>query len=95
MTTNVTVEVSFNGADLLVKGDYSPHQPAKIYAPAEDCYPEEPGEFDVEAVIVGGVDITELLMDAYLPKLDGGKFVLGRCVLDEIADRAYEKADAQ
>lgn len=42
-------------------GDFSPYTPAKIYAPAEECYPAEGGELENFTVMLGTIDVTDAL----------------------------------
>ena len=79
-----TVTVSFHDVELEVTGAFTPATPARIYAPAEDCYPAEDGEADIEMICIGGVDVTWLLQS-----------VLNDSDARYIADTAWEKAMEQ
>ena len=86
------VEITLNGVDMEVTGDYEPVIPARTFGPREDCHPESGGEFTPETVLVGGVDISELLADAYYPAIVDGKYALGSHIMSRIADLAYDAA---
>lgn len=92
---NVTVTVHYQDVEMVVTGDYSPLIPAKTSGPWEHCHEEEGGEFDVERIEVGGVDMTELLMDAYYPAVQHGKVILGEHLVSRITDLAYDAAVVQ
>ena len=90
-----TVTVTLNGVDMEVTGDYEPLIPARTFGPVELCHPEEGGGLTPETVLVGGVDISELLDGAYYAKIENGKYELGSYLLDQIADLAYDAAVKQ
>ena len=83
------VEVNYLGTEMEVTGDYTPGKPAYVTGPPEDCYPEEPAEFDIEEVTVGGVSVysmLECLQTAGSPRLTPAT------CLEEIAVLCLEKA---
>ena len=64
----ITVEVL--GVDLEIEYDGTPFVPARIYGPPEDCYPAEGGEATINAVYLDGTEVTELLSDWVLNKIN-------------------------
>ncbi len=90
-----TVTITYNEAEMVVTGDYSPLIPAKTSGPWDRCHEEEGGEFDIERIEIGGVDVTELLLDAYYPAVSEHGICLGAHLLSRIADLAYDAAVAQ
>ena len=87
-----TVEITLNGVDMEVTGDYEPLIAARTFGPVELCHPEEGGEFSVESVRIGETDISDLLADAYYPAIVDGKYALGSHIMSRIADLAYDAA---
>ena len=55
-----TVEITFLGSDITVVGDYSPGQRGRTDGPPEDCYPDEPSNFEIEDILVNGCSIYEM-----------------------------------
>lgn len=45
------VSITVDGIDLEVLGDYTPAVKGRMYGPPEDCYPDEPAEFDMQEVL--------------------------------------------
>lgn len=90
-----TVTIAYNDVEMVVTGDYSPLIPAKTSGPWEHCHEEEGGEFEIERVEIGGVDVLELLTDAYYPAVQHGKAILGEHLLSRITDLAYDAAVAR
>ena len=64
----MTVEI-FN-VDLEIEYDGTPFVPARISGLPEDCYPAEGGEADILAVFLDGTEVTELLSDWVLNKIN-------------------------
>lgn len=64
----MTVEVL--GALLEVEFDGTPFVPARIYGHPDDAMPAEGGEADILAVFLDGTDVTELLSDWVLNRIN-------------------------
>ena len=55
--------IRWNGADIEVHFTYYPARPGRISGPPEDCYPDEPSEFEIEQIVYNSVDVTSLFSD--------------------------------
>lgn len=44
------VELEGNPVEVTVEYSYSPGTPGKFYGPPENCYPDEPGDCEVEVI---------------------------------------------
>lgn len=64
----MTVEVL--GVDLQVDFDGTPFVPARIYGHPDDAMPAEGGEADILAVYLDGTEVTELISDWVLNKIN-------------------------
>jgi hypothetical protein len=87
----IKVEINYLGVELIVTGDYMARVRAKLGGPPEDCHPEEPSDFDIEDVKVGGVSIIEMLACFVVPHLT--QPVSYCSALGEIAEACREKLD--
>ena len=56
-----TVDITFLGTDLTVIGAYFPGQRGRTSGPPEDCFPEEPSDFEIEDILVNGCSIYEMV----------------------------------
>ena len=64
----ITVEVL--GVDLEIEFDGTPFIPARIYGHPDDAMPAEGGEATINAVYLDGTEVTELLSDWVLNKIN-------------------------
>lgn len=63
------IEIEVNGVELKaeIHFDYTPPVPAKLYGPPEDCWPEEPAEWEFNELFLLAddgsytIDISELI----------------------------------
>ena len=55
--------IRWNGADIEVHFTYYPARPGRISGPPEDCYPDEPSEFEIEQIVYNSVNVTNLFSD--------------------------------
>jgi len=63
-----TVGLSFGGAYLTITGDYDKGQPACYYQRNGDPgWPEDPGYFEITRVMLGGIDLTDFVLDNFMP----------------------------
>ena len=51
-TQNVGFERTIDGLELRVEAVVMPGRPGKYYGKPEDCYPDEPAEFDIESIFL-------------------------------------------
>jgi hypothetical protein len=93
MSQSVTIEVSFLGTDITVKGAYTPAVPGRLYGPPEDCYPEEPSEFEIEEILVNGCSIYEMAQCCAVAQ--NTKPISHRDFLIELAEACCQKCDTE
>ena len=65
----ITIEIENSELDLAVDFDFVGGTPAKIDALPEDCYPEEPDEYEIDKAFIvfkdGSHDVSYLIGDIY------------------------------
>jgi len=54
VTATIIVERDDEEIELNLEGYYTPGTPGKLYGPPEDCYPDEPEDAELEAVLLDG-----------------------------------------
>ena len=64
----MTVEIL--GCDLEIEFDGTPFVPARIYGHPDDAMPAEGGDATINAVYLDGTEVTELLSDWVLNKIN-------------------------
>lgn len=47
----------------------TPYVPAKISCPPENCHPAEGGEVDIESIMIGGFEVSDVISESVLDKL--------------------------
>lgn len=61
-----TVTITYNGVEMEVTGEYYAGCRGRMYLRNGDPgYPDEPAEFSIESIEVGGVDISSMFEDLY------------------------------
>ena len=63
--SQTTVDITLDGIDLEVTGDYEPYIPAVLNRAPEDCSPDEGGYFELDCIENGTLDLTALLSDRH------------------------------
>jgi len=91
MSQLVTITLSYHGTDLDVEGYYTPGEPGKVTGPWEDCYPEEPSEFEVEDILIEGGSIYDLL--SRMQVAQNTSPIRHKDVLTDIAELACQYCD--
>ena len=91
MSEQVTVEINFLNTDLTVEGWYTPAVPGKTYGPPEDCYPEEPSDFEIDDILVNGISIYEMVECCQV--VQNTQPISHRDFLLELAEACCEKLD--
>ena len=56
--------ITWNNADVEVNFTFSAGYEAKIFGLPENCYPGEPDEYEITAIIYQGVDVLPLFSDS-------------------------------
>ena len=89
---NVTVDIELYDVKLQVTGNYTKGTPAILtYGSPEKCTDAEPGEFEVETVCIGGMDVTNFMSNVNVQaRVEGTNSVN---VMRIISDRALESAE--
>jgi hypothetical protein len=64
------VTVTYKGFDFELYGDYEPYIPAKLTADPYDSHPAEGGYFEIDKVLLDGIDVYDLLNDETLEVLE-------------------------
>ena len=64
------ITVGVLGVDLEIEFDGTPFVPARIYGHPDDAMPAEGGEATINAVYLDGTEVTELLSDWVLNKIN-------------------------
>lgn len=91
MSEQITLEITFLNTELTVAGWYTPAVSGKLSGPPEDCYPEEPSEFEIEDILVEGVSIYDLAQCCSIPQ--NTRPISHRNFLTELAEACCEKLD--
>lgn len=91
MSTHTTLDITFLGTDLTVVGDYTPGVAGHTYGPPEDCYPEEPSNFEIEDILVNGCSIYEMCQCCAIAQNTSP--ISHRDLLIELAEACCEKLD--
>lgn len=85
MKANTTVEFTLQGVAFYATGYYLPGRPAQVYGPPENCYPEEPPEFDfctLKAEVTPGVWVNAI-------------WALDTALADDLTDAAIEAIESE
>ena len=85
MKANTTVEFTLQDVAFHATGYYLPGRPAQVYGPPENCYPEEPPEFDfctLKAEVTAGVWVNAI-------------WALETALYDDLIDAAIEAIEAE
>jgi len=56
-----SVDITYDGIEITVKGDFIPYKEGKTQGDPESCYPSEGGYVEGYEILVGGYDITDIL----------------------------------
>lgn len=79
---DVEFEVEFNA---------SPYVPAKISGPPENCYPAEGGEVELESIMIGEFEVTDVISESVRDKLQ----IMAEEAAPELEAEARESAEAE
>lgn len=85
MKANTTIEFTFQGIAFHATGYYLPGRPAQVYGPPENCYPEEPAEWEfatLKAEVTPGVWVNAI-------------WVLDTSLADDLTDAAIEAIESE
>lgn len=98
--SSTTVRIQVEGSTFEVAGNFYPSTPGRYSGPPEDCFPDEPGEFEVDSVKFIHDDDSEPTLIPYqlLEKLYVRRHPKGTIyepLLDVIANAALEAAEKE
>lgn len=85
MKANTTVEFIFQDVAFCATGYYLPGRSAQVSGPPEDCYPEEPAEFD----------FATLKAETSPGRWVDAMWVLETTLYDDLTDAAIEAIEAE
>jgi len=65
----MTVNITFEGCEFAVEGNYQPFTPAKLTADPYYSHPPEGGEWNDYRIMMGDVDLTDWLRDTVVDRI--------------------------
>lgn len=82
------INFSCGGLEMTANVRFTPYTPARTWGPPEDCYPEEGGEIEFDALEANGKDAFFLLDSDWAPNINEAAYEAAEEYMKEMEDEA-------